>query len=118
MGVLFILFLGLFGLPPILFVGMTAGVVLGHARAFARRHPWRLALVAALMVAAALPALPFAVVLAGEVLIQWRCDGAACAQGGVGVLLVAQIAWLGGALQFATVKLAFNGRFLPRLSLK
>lgn len=118
MGVPFILFLGLFGLPPILFVGVTAGVVLGHARTIARRHPWRLALVGALMALAALPALPFAVVLTGEVLIQWRCDGAACAQGGVGVLLAAHIAWLGGALQFATVKLAFNGRFLPRLSLK
>lgn len=118
MGVPFILFLGLFGLPPILFVGVTAGVVLSHARMIARRHPWRLAMVSALMVLAALPALPFALVLAGEVLIQWRCDGAACAQGGVGVLLVAHIAWLGGALQFATVKLAFNGRFLPRLSLK
>lgn len=118
MGVSFILFLGLFGLPPILFVGLTAGVVLGHVRMLARQHPWRLALVAALMVVAALPALPFALVLAGEVLVQWRCDGAACAQGGVGVLLVAHIAWLGGALQFATVKLAFNGRFLPRLTLK
>ena len=115
MGVLFILFLGLAGLPPLLFVAWTAGLAARRAPAIARRHPWRSALVGALMLIAALPVLPYLVVLAGEVLVQWRCDGAACAQGGVGVMLVGHLAWLGGALQFATVKLAFYGRFLARL---
>lgn len=113
---IFILFIGLFGIPAVLAVGQSA-IDLGRISVAAwRQHPWRTCFGWLLFGVVASAVVLYLMVFVGEVMVQATCAGAGCAQGGVGLMIFSPLPWLSVLGLFVLQKLVFNGSFLPRLA--
>lgn len=105
MDTFFIFVISFFGMPAVVFVGWSMIAMSENAPALLRANPARSALGFLLVLLGVLMALPYVVVFLGEVYTQATCAGAACAQGGLGLLIFTPLPWISCLLAYGAMKL-------------
>lgn len=105
MDTIFIFVISFFGMPAVLFVGWSMIALSENAPALLRAHPGRSILGFVLALLGALIVLPYVGVFVGEVYTQATCSGAACAQGGVGLLMFTPLPWIACLLAYGGMRL-------------
>lgn len=115
LGPLYIVFIGAFGLPAVFVVGQFAVAMARVAWPEFAAHPYKV--LSSMVLCAALVGLcvPYVFAFIGEFGLQVLCEGAGCAQGGAGLMMVTPLSWLSCALMIGLERLMFDGRFLPRI---
>ena len=116
LGSLFIVFLGLLGYPAVRNVLSTATKAVRASRNSWAIYPVRTCVGASLVFIISVGVVPYLLVFVGEFYTQLTCNGAGCAQGGVGLLMFTPLPWLCRLLLAGVQRFVFNNRYLPSLT--
>jgi hypothetical protein len=116
MNAAFIIFLGLLGFPAVRATVRGQLRVLQSLRGVPFRMRVRIFMVFLLLLVTAIGIVAYLAVFVGELYVQVTCKGAACAQGGVGLLMFTPIAWLSYSITRAIAWRLFDGKRLPLLA--